>query len=226
MSDLMRDYKLSPEQAAGFVGNLSHESGDFKSLQEISPTVKGSRGGYGYAQWTGPRRRQFEAWAQKKGLDPTSYEANYGFLRHELDSTPEGAVLGNLRNASTVSDATEVVSNQFLRPGVPHMGSRKQRASAYLAKSAAPAPRTSAAPAATPVAPAGSAASRTSAKPSPAQMALPPPPPEQARIGSNRRGKDPVQVTLPRELTQNLSDRGIAQLATGGMGGNMARGVG
>ena len=57
-------------------------------------------------------------------------------------------------------------------------------------------------------------------------MALPPPPPEQARIGSNRRGKDPVQVTLPRELTQNLSDRGIAQLATGGMGGNMARGVG
>lgn len=86
--------------------------------------------------------------------------------------------------------------------------------------------RAGAAPASTPVVPAGAGASRTSAKPSPAQMALPPPPPEQARIGSNRRGKDPVQVTLPRELTQNLSDRGIAQLATGGMGGNMARGVG
>lgn len=85
--------------------------------------------------------------------------------------------------------------------------------------------RAGAAPASTPLVPAGSGASRTSAKPSPAQMVLPPPPPEQARIGSNRRGKDPVQVTLPRELTQNLSDRGIAQLATGGMGGNMARGV-
>ena len=86
--------------------------------------------------------------------------------------------------------------------------------------------RGGAAPASTPVVPAGSTTGRASAKPGPTQMALPPPPPEQARIGSNRRGKDPVQVTLPRELTQNLSDRGIAQLATGGMGGNMARGVG
>lgn len=126
MAGLMTDYGLTREQAAGFVGNLAHESAGFRTLQEVSPLVKGSRGGYGYAQWTGPRRRQFEAWSQQQGLDPSSFEANYGFLRHELDTTPEGRVIPKLKGAQTVEDATRVVSDTFLRPGIPHMGSRLQ----------------------------------------------------------------------------------------------------
>ena len=131
MADMMRDFNLTPEQAAGFVGNLDHESGGFTSLQEINPTVKGSRGGFGYAQWTGPRRREFEGWAEANGLDPTSYEANYGFLRHELTATPEGRVLGDLRGARSVDEAARVVSNGFLRPGIVNMGSRVTRARKY-----------------------------------------------------------------------------------------------
>ena len=124
MTDLQNDYGLSPAQAAGFVGNLAHESGGFKTLQEVKPMIEGSRGGFGYAQWTGPRRRQFEAWTKENNLDPTSYEANYGFLRHELDNTSEGRVLDKLKTAQDPNAAAQIVSNTFLRPGIPHMDSR------------------------------------------------------------------------------------------------------
>lgn len=132
LADLQRDYGLTKEQAAGIVGNLSHESGDFETLQEINPLVPGSRGGFGYAQWTGPRRRAFEQWVQQSALDPTSYEANYGFLREELDNTPEGRVLSSIRNTSSAAEAARVFSNEFLRPGIVNMGSRISRANAFV----------------------------------------------------------------------------------------------
>lgn len=132
MAGLMTDYGLTREQAAGFVGNLAHESAGFRTLQEVKPLVPGSRGGYGYAQWTGPRRRQFEAWSQQQGLDPSSFEANYGFLRHELDNTNEGAFLPKLRNARSVDEAAKVVERGFLRPGIPHTESRIKWANRIL----------------------------------------------------------------------------------------------
>lgn len=132
LTDLMNDFGLTREQAAGFVGNLDHETGGFKFMQEIEPVVPGSRGGYGFAQWTGPRRKQFEAWASENQKDLGSYEANYGFLKHELENTPEGRVLDSLRSAQTVEDAATVVSKKFLRPGIPHLDSRIARASRYL----------------------------------------------------------------------------------------------
>lgn len=128
---LQSDFNLTPEAAAGFAGNLAHESGNFNTLQEINPTVKGSRGGYGWAQWTGPRRRQFESWAAQNNLDPSSPEANYGFLKTELQGN-EGAVLKALQGVSDPAQAAQIVSNQFLRPGVPHMDSRISRTKAIL----------------------------------------------------------------------------------------------
>lgn len=132
MTDLMRDFELTPEQAAGVVGNLAHETGGFRHMQEISPVVPGSRGGFGFAQWTGPRRRQFESWASEQGLDPNSYDANYGFLAHELRNTPEGRVIGDLRGAQDVASAARVFSDRFLRPGIPHMDSRLAMANQAL----------------------------------------------------------------------------------------------
>lgn len=130
MGDLQNDFKLSRDQAAGFVGNLAHESGGFSKLQEIAPLIPGSRGGYGYAQWTGPRRREFEAYAGQQGLDPASYEANYGNLKRELTATPEAGVLRNLRRAPDAETAARVVQDEFLRPGIPHTGSRVSQANA------------------------------------------------------------------------------------------------
>ena len=98
----------------------------------MANTVKGSRGGGGYMQWTGPRRRQFEAYAAERGLSTDSYDANYGFLRHELTNTPEGAVLDKLRITDDVDEATRIFSSDFLRPGVPHIDKRISRARGYL----------------------------------------------------------------------------------------------
>ena len=134
MSDLQEIFGISKEQAAGIVGNLDHETGGFKFMQEIEPVVPGSRGGFGFAQWTGPRRKQFEAWVKKNGMDIRSYEANLGFLVHELQNTGEGKVLEELQNAKTPQEAAEIFSAGFLRPGVPKMESRVARANKYYSE--------------------------------------------------------------------------------------------
>lgn len=81
---LAAELGLTIEQAAGIVGNPGYESGGFKELQELSPLVEGSRGGYGWSQWTGPRRRAFESWCAGQRLDPASDRANYGYILVEL----------------------------------------------------------------------------------------------------------------------------------------------
>jgi Phage tail lysozyme len=121
---LVRDLGLSRVSAAAFAGNFHIETGGYKNLQEIAPMVRGSRGGYGIAQWTGPRRKAYEAWAAERGLDPASDDANYGFLVHELTKTGEGKVLEKLRNVTDPKEAALIVSREFLRPGIPHEGKR------------------------------------------------------------------------------------------------------
>lgn len=130
-SDLESQLNIPSHVASGIVGNLEFESGGFKQLQEKNPIVKGSRGGYGFAQWTGPRRVQFEQWSKDNGLDPASYEANKGFLIHELQNTPEKKVLASLSNTKTADEAAQVFSNEFLRPGIPHIEKRVKLAQKY-----------------------------------------------------------------------------------------------
>lgn len=120
IDDLKADYGMSTEVAAGFVGNLWHETGGFKFMQEIRPIVKGSKGGLGFAQWTdtsakNKRRTNFENFAKEKGFSTGSYEANYGFLKEELNTT-ESRVLKKLENISNITDATKIVSKNYLIP--------------------------------------------------------------------------------------------------------------
>ena len=98
MLKLQADFGLSVEETAAVLGNLGHECGGFRQLQELVPTVPGSRGGYGWAQWTGPRRRQFEAYCRRNGFQPHSDLANYGFLFVELRG-PEKQALAALKAA-------------------------------------------------------------------------------------------------------------------------------
>jgi hypothetical protein len=137
---LQKDFGLSPAAAAGFAGNLAHESGNFKTLQEKNPMVAGSRGGFGWAQWTGPRRRQFESWAAQNGLDPSSPEANYGFLKTELQGS-EGGVLAKLKGVNDPAQAAQIVSQNYLRPGIPHMDSRIQYANQIAGSMGEPQPQ-------------------------------------------------------------------------------------
>ncbi|WCS24680.1 phage tail-type lysozyme domain-containing protein [Methylobacterium sp. NMS14P] len=114
---LMRDLGLSDLQAAGLLGNLGHETGGFRRLQEVAPAVPGSRGGWGLAQWTGPRRVAMEAWCRARGLDPADPEAGYGYLCAELRGT-EASALAALRATTTLAAAAEAVWRRYERPGV------------------------------------------------------------------------------------------------------------
>jgi hypothetical protein len=131
MQRLMSDFGLSVEQAAGVVGNLGHESGGFKHMQEISPTG-GGRGGFGWAQWTGPRRDSFIKWCKENNLDPTSDEGNYGYLKHELQ-TSEKSSLSAVKQASSVADAVKLFEEKFERAGVKNYESRMKYAQQALA---------------------------------------------------------------------------------------------
>ena len=137
---LMRDLGLTDLQAAGLLGNLGHESGGFRQLQEVAPAVAGSRGGWGLAQWTGPRRVAMEAWCRVRGLDPADPEAGYGYLCAELRGT-EAAALEALRAAASLEAATAVVCRRFERPGIVALPSRlawARRALAALRAAAGP----------------------------------------------------------------------------------------
>lgn len=123
MAELMREFRLPDWRAAAFPGNAGHESAGFTILQEIKPIVPGSRGGYGYFQWTGARRKAFEAWAASKNLPLDSYEANVGFLIHELRG-PEKGTLAALRGAKTFREAVVAVERTYERSGVKNYSSR------------------------------------------------------------------------------------------------------
>lgn len=136
---LMQDFGLTTVQAAGILGNLGHESGGFKFMQEIKPAIPGSRGGYGIAQWTGPRRVKFEAYCKRNGLDPASDAANYAYLFVELTGD-EAAAITALKKATTLDAATDAFCRAFERPGVVNLPSRMTWANkAFAAIKAAPA---------------------------------------------------------------------------------------
>jgi hypothetical protein len=123
MRRLMSEFKLSPMHAAAIVGNLAHESNGFRTLQEVKPTVAGSRGGYGWAQWTGPRRREFEEYCRGAKLSPASDEANMGFLIHELRWGYNTALV-RLRRTTELREAVIAFEMAYERAGVKHYDSR------------------------------------------------------------------------------------------------------
>lgn len=117
MPVLMKDFSLSDEEAAAIFGNAGAETEGFKYFQEIKPTVPGSRGGFGWFQWTGPRRRAFEAYCQRNNLNPLSDAANYAFLFVELTTTEKGAIPA-LKAATGLYNKTVAFEKSFERAGV------------------------------------------------------------------------------------------------------------
>jgi hypothetical protein len=134
MEDLQADFQFEDFQAAGIVGNLARETGNFRYMQEINPVVKGSRGGIGYSQWTGSRRVSFEAWADKQGFDDhLSYEANYGYLTEELNGRYK-RVVDKVKDTKTVEEAARVFMKYYLvpHPKYTHLPERISYAKAYM----------------------------------------------------------------------------------------------
>jgi len=146
MAELMREFKLTDWQAAAVAGNAGVESSGFEIMQERRPVAPGSRGGLGWFQWTGPRRVQFESWTRARDIDPASYEANVGFLIHEMRRGEARAVQA-LRAARNLEEATVAFERAYERAGVQAHPQRIRWANkaltAFRAKGANPKPLSS-----------------------------------------------------------------------------------
>jgi len=134
-SDIEEVFGLNDFQAAAMVGNFDHETGGFTMPEELNPVVPGSRGGAGWAQWTGKRRKKFESFVKENSLDINSYEANFGFFVQEVQNDPYFIkIIEQLEKTKNIDEATEVFSKGYLNPGIPKMDSRKKKSRLYLGK--------------------------------------------------------------------------------------------
>ena len=122
---MARGMSLPVAQAA--VANMIAESNLNPSINEIAPTVPGSRGGLGLNQWTGPRRRQLEDFASSRGSSPNDLNTQLDFTMWEMQNTERGA-WDALQGATDPIEAARIYSEKFLRPGIPHLDRRLSEA--------------------------------------------------------------------------------------------------
>ena len=115
MQELISTFDLSAVQAAAIVGNLGTESKNFTAYHEQGQPE--NKGGYGWAQWTGPRRKAFFAWADAHGLHRDCVAASLGFLEHELQ-TSHRHVVDILKRQTELRVATHVFMLHFEAPGI------------------------------------------------------------------------------------------------------------
>lgn len=138
MAELMKLFDFNAVQAAAVLGNIGQESGGFLYLHEHGQPE--GRGGYGWCQWTGPRRKTFLAWCEKMRLDWHSDEANMGYLAHELEHEYKSTVAAVLKT-NTLKDAVRAFERNFERAGVPAYANRDKWAAramrAYMAREGA-----------------------------------------------------------------------------------------
>lgn len=136
MKALIRDYGLTPEQAAGIIGNFMAESGGHHLPPDINEGgVQGPpafSGGYGWAQWTGGRQRGFIDFAVANGYMASASvnatdAANYAWLKEELNTGYQSTIT-ELKNQSTPEDAAKSFEETFERARVPSLHIRQPNA--------------------------------------------------------------------------------------------------
>ena len=132
---LMVDYSLTGAQAAGIVGNFMLESGGTelppnKNEQSYGGVVGAPqfKGGYGWAQWTGPRQTAFINFAIQYGYmssksDSANDAANYAFLRYELEGS-EKKTIPAVAGTNTPAAAATAFEAAFERAGKPNLTAR------------------------------------------------------------------------------------------------------
>jgi hypothetical protein len=108
MDYLIKKEGLTPQQAAGVVGNAMWETGGTLDPESINP--KG--GAFGLFQWLGSRKKALIA---QYGPNPT-LDQELSFLSEELHGS-EGNSLTALRATSNVDDAATSFNSTFERSG-------------------------------------------------------------------------------------------------------------
>jgi hypothetical protein len=114
---------MAPHIADAFIMNFKDESGLNPGINEIAPTVPGSRGGFGLYQLTGPRRVAYEQFAKERGANPADVDAQLDFMMMELQG-PESRAAKSIFAAPDAGSAAAAIVTNFLRPAEQHRNSR------------------------------------------------------------------------------------------------------
>lgn len=140
MVDFIRTFDLTPEQAAGFVGNFGAESSLISGQQEGEPLgttekIRGRTGGIDWPQWTGQtkggRRKAFGDFVESRGLPYPSYQASWAFVQEELRTTHKHA-LAQVRKTTDLKSAVETAEAHYEKAGVKNWSARHAHAARAL----------------------------------------------------------------------------------------------
>jgi hypothetical protein len=111
-----------PEHVAqGVAMNFLHESGFDTGIQEIAPTS--GRGGFGLAQWTGPRRIALEDFAKSQGKRIDDPDVQYDFFMRENAGPEKGAWQTVMNSPDAQTAAINFVKN-WERPATVNLNRR------------------------------------------------------------------------------------------------------
>jgi hypothetical protein len=132
MAALMHHTGIDVAGSAAILGNIWAES-RMKAVTEAKPTVKGSLGGFGWTQSTGPRRRAaFKFWADHK-MDPKTDQAQLAWLLYELLHTSEKKGITAVMRPGTLEQRTKAFELAFERAGHKNYPDRYEGARLALA---------------------------------------------------------------------------------------------
>jgi hypothetical protein len=129
MARLSHDYVVSslvqrgvPEHVAqGVAMNFQDESGLDTGIQEKAPLA--GRGGFGLAQWTGPRRIALEDFARSQGKRIDDPELQLDYFMHE-NQNYEAPAWKTVMNAPTAQDAAVAFVKHWERPTSENVAKR------------------------------------------------------------------------------------------------------
>jgi hypothetical protein len=107
--------------AQGVAMNFRDESGLRTDINEGQP-ISG-RGGFGLAQWTGPRRNALESFAASRGTAASDPNTQFDFFMME-NQGPERGAWERVVNSATPQEAAVNFVNHWERPAAQHAASR------------------------------------------------------------------------------------------------------
>jgi hypothetical protein len=120
----LRERQVPRIHAIGILANIQGESNFDPGINEVSPLVRGSRGGYGLFQHTGPRRRALESYCRSRSLDVWNWRAQVDFAFTEHETT-----LYLKRKFPDARAATDWWVRYWERPAHPDRASARRQAS-------------------------------------------------------------------------------------------------
>jgi hypothetical protein len=118
--------------AEGVSMNFQDESGLDTGVQEHAPTS--GRGGFGLAQWTGPRRIQLEDFARSQGKSIDDPDAQLDFFMAE-NAGPEKGAWNAVMNTPNAQEAASSFVRLWERPASKHVADRTAK---YMSGHTAP----------------------------------------------------------------------------------------